>query len=207
MSTISPLPKQIPLATPNTTPITLTLPQSGRDFLNPMRKYDSVFLPVDEWQPSEWQFYTSTHLYHGHYLGGFFNGGVHVDGLADNGDGTYTLSAGGLSTAKGKTPFEFGVHYSRKRVDNAVLYNIDVATYVPFVTLGPTLYISSPALEDQEGRKVDAGARVGIGVDWRRYRTWSIGAEVDIHAFATDLGKYPVYLTSMLRVNYHLDLF
>jgi hypothetical protein len=88
-----------------------------------------------------------------------------------------------------------------------VLYNIDVATYVPFVTLGPTLYISSPALEDQEGRKVDAGARVGIGVDWRRYRTWSIGAEVDIHAFATDLGKYPVYLTSMLRVNYHLDLF
>ncbi|MFH1356234.1 MAG: hypothetical protein ABII18_03785 [bacterium] len=99
-------------------PINVTMPFTATDFLNPMRKYDSVFLPVDEWKPSDWQIYAGTHLYHGHYLGGFFSGGVHVDGLADNGDGTYTLSAGGLSTAKGKTPFEFGVHYTRKRVDS-----------------------------------------------------------------------------------------
>ncbi len=88
-----------------------------------------------------------------------------------------------------------------------VIYNLDVATYVPFVTLGPTFFVSSPELEDGQGRKVDAGARLGVGVDWRRYRHWSIGAEIDLHAFATDLGNYPVYLTSMLRMNYHLDLF
>jgi hypothetical protein len=87
-----------------------------------------------------------------------------------------------------------------------VLYNLDVATYVPFVTLGPTLFFSSPQLED-EGAAVDAGARLGIGVDWRRYRLWSIGGEIDIHAFATNLDQYPVYLTSMLRLNLHIDLF
>ena len=87
-----------------------------------------------------------------------------------------------------------------------VIYNLDVATYVPFVTLGPTIFLSSPELEDEKGRKVDAGARLGVGVDWRRYRDWSVGVEIDLHAFATDLGKYPVYLTSMLRVNYHIDL-
>lgn len=88
-----------------------------------------------------------------------------------------------------------------------VLLNLDVATYVPFVTLGPTLYLSSPKLEDGMGRDVNAGARFGIGVDWRRYRYWSVGVEMDVHAFATDLGNYPVYLTSFLRVNYHIDLF
>lgn len=88
-----------------------------------------------------------------------------------------------------------------------VLYNLDVATYVPFVTFGPTVYLSSPELQDDEGRKVDAGARLGLGVDWRRYRNWSVGLEIDIHAFATDLGRYPVYLTSLLRMNYHIDLF
>ena len=88
-----------------------------------------------------------------------------------------------------------------------VIYNLDVATWVPFATLSATAYISSPQLEDAEGNEVDGGMRLGVGVDWRRYRNWSLGAEVDLHAFLTDLQDYPVYITSFLRLNYHRELF
>ncbi len=88
-----------------------------------------------------------------------------------------------------------------------VIYNLDVATYVPFATFSAASYFAQPALTDPEGTAVNFGARIGVGVDWRRYRHWSIGAEADIHAFFTDLAQYPVYLNVALRLNYHTDLF
>ncbi len=88
-----------------------------------------------------------------------------------------------------------------------MIYNIDVATYVPFLTLAATSYIARPQLVDGEGNAVDLGLKAGIGVDYRRWRHWSFGLEANLHAFLTDLETYPVYLTTMLRLNYHFELF
>ena len=85
------------------------------------------------------------------------------------------------------------------------LYNLDVATYVPFATLAVTAYRADPALEDDEGNPVDAGVKFGLGVDYRRWRHWSFGLEADLHAFLTDPSNYPVYFTTMLRLNYHYE--
>jgi hypothetical protein len=88
-----------------------------------------------------------------------------------------------------------------------VLYNLDVATYVPFATLSATAYLASPTLEDAEGQEVHAGARFSLGVDVRRHRHFSYGVEAAMHAFLTDLSQYPVFLTASLRLNYHLEVF
>lgn len=88
-----------------------------------------------------------------------------------------------------------------------VLYNLDVATYVPFATLSATAYLASPSLTDPEGQEVHFGARGAVGVDVRRYRHFSYGVEATLHAFATDLSDYPVYLTLTLRLNYHTTVF
>ncbi|MEO1268703.1 MAG: outer membrane beta-barrel protein [Myxococcota bacterium] len=88
-----------------------------------------------------------------------------------------------------------------------VIYNLDVATYVPFATLSLTAYNADPALEDDEGNPVDAGVKFGLGVDYRRYRRWSFGVEANLHAFLTDPSNYPVYFTTLLRINYHYALY
>ncbi len=87
------------------------------------------------------------------------------------------------------------------------IYNLDVFTYVPFFSLALTGYLADPDLKDPDGQSADAGAKIGFGVDWRRYRTWSLGAEVNVHAFITDLETYPVFLTTLIRLNYHIELF
>lgn len=88
-----------------------------------------------------------------------------------------------------------------------VLYNIDVATYVPFVTLAATAYFADPELSDADGHAADAGVKFGLGVDYRRHRHWSLGVEGNFHAFLTDVQNYPVYLTTLLRLNYHFEPF
>lgn len=85
-------------------------------------------------------------------------------------------------------------------------YNFDVFTYIPFLTFGLTAFRAEPTLADADGNEVDAGARFGFGVDWRRWRHWSFGAETNLHAFLTDLQNYPVYLTLQLRISYHWEL-
>lgn len=87
------------------------------------------------------------------------------------------------------------------------LYKLDVATYVPFASLGATAYLANPTLTDKDDQEVHAGARMSLGIDWRRYRSWSLGIEFNLHAFATDLGDYPVYSKALLRMNYHFETF
>ena len=88
------------------------------------------------------------------------------------------------------------------------LYNIDVATYVPFVSLSLTGYFADPEdqLADDEGNAADLGVRAGLGVDYRRHRHWSFGVEGNFHAFLTDLQNYPVYITTLVRLNFHFEL-
>ena len=86
------------------------------------------------------------------------------------------------------------------------IYNLDVFTYVPFFSVALTGYLADPVLEDPDGKAVNLGAKVGFGADWRRWRDWSFGVEFNLHAFITDLETYPVYITTLLRFNYHLEL-
>jgi hypothetical protein len=88
-----------------------------------------------------------------------------------------------------------------------VLYNIDVTTYVPFCSLSGTAYFADPELKDADGNTVNAGLKFGLGVDYRLHRHWSFGLEGNFHAFLTDPQNYPVYLTTLLRLNYHFELF
>ena len=85
------------------------------------------------------------------------------------------------------------------------IYNLDVFTYVPFLSFGLAGYLADPLLVDSDGKDVNLGAKVGFGADWRRWRRWSVGVEINIHAFLTDVETYPVYITSVVRLNHHFD--
>lgn len=71
-------------------------------------------------------------------------------------------------------------------------YNIDVFTYVPWVSVSAVGYHNAPLLEDTENQ-VAGGARVSFGVDYRVDRHWAVGVFADIHAPFTDLQRYPIY--------------
>lgn len=86
------------------------------------------------------------------------------------------------------------------------LYTLDITTWVPFVSLAATFYSADPALKDSEGEDAIFGLRAGLGVDWRRYRWFSVGAEGNVHAFLAEVSNYPVYVTALLRFNLHFEL-
>lgn len=71
-------------------------------------------------------------------------------------------------------------------------YNIDVFTYVPWVSVSAVGYHNAPLLEGAESA-VAAGARVSFGVDYRIDRHWAIGVFADLHAPFSDLQRYPIY--------------
>ena len=85
------------------------------------------------------------------------------------------------------------------------LYTIDITTFVPFLSLAATWYVGDPALQDAEDMSVDAGLKLGIGMDYRRYRYFSVGVEANLHAFFTDVANYPVFVTTLVRFNYHYE--
>lgn len=86
-----------------------------------------------------------------------------------------------------------------------VRYNLDVFTYVPYAGLGITGYIDTPLVDDGPAA-TNLGAKFIIGVDWRFDRHWSLGFKAELHALATDLGRYPIYSTVGLNVAWHFRL-
>ena len=42
---------------------------------------------------------------------------------------------------------------------------------------------------------LNLGVGIGLGADYMLNRRWALGAEVRYHAFLTDLGRLPLYLT------------
>lgn len=90
-------------------------------------------------------------------------------------------------------------------VSVGVRYNLDVFTYVPFVGLGVAGYLDTPLVDDGPAN-TNLGGKIVVGVDWRFDRSWSAGFKAELHALATDLGRYPVYSTIGLNVAWHFRL-
>lgn len=81
-------------------------------------------------------------------------------------------------------------------------YLIDIVKYIPYFGLGPTLYLDLPRVDDAEPL-VNLGASLVLGVDWRYSRHASVGIFAELHAIASDLGRYPVYSIAGFRYVTH----
>lgn len=88
-------------------------------------------------------------------------------------------------------------HLSFVRV--GATYTIDALEWVPWVGLAVGGYV----LPDADSR-FDGGASVGVGVDYRPQRGWSVGVDVWYHALFTHLDRTPATLTVGLRLSWYL---
>ncbi len=87
-------------------------------------------------------------------------------------------------------------------VSAGVRYNLDVFTYVPWASLALAGYLDTPTTSEGS-TNVNAGLKVGLGVDWRLDRFWSVGLYADIHALLTNLDVFPVYSQFGLNLTHH----
>ncbi|MEZ4460457.1 MAG: hypothetical protein R3E66_12185 [bacterium] len=71
-------------------------------------------------------------------------------------------------------------------------YNIDIFTYVPWISVSGVSYFNQPLVEGLESN-VNAGARVGFGVDYRMDRDFAVGVFGELHAPFSDIQNYPIY--------------
>lgn len=67
------------------------------------------------WKPGDWQFSVSSRYLFTNNMAGFYNGGISVNNLASNGDGIWTMDAGGFSSAYGTGNFALEANHVRKR--------------------------------------------------------------------------------------------
>lgn len=81
-------------------------------------------------------------------------------------------------------------------------YNIDVFQYIPWIAIGAAGYLDRPIV-DGAPAQTNLGAKISLGVDYRRSRSTTIGVFAELHALATDLGRFPVYSQAGLLFAYH----
>ncbi len=88
-----------------------------------------------------------------------------------------------------------------------VVYAIDILDLIPYLTLDATAYFADAAFFPDADRTMAFGMAVGLGLDYRGWRAFSIGGEVAYHALLSDLAEYPAYLTFGLHATWHSDPF
>jgi len=69
----------------------------------------------DHWAPSDWQLSVSVPFLLSDNMAGFYRDGIYVTGLQNNGNGSYTMEAGGFSSAYGSPPLTASASFVRKR--------------------------------------------------------------------------------------------
>jgi outer membrane protein W len=85
-----------------------------------------------------------------------------------------------------------------------VMYALDIVRVVPYFEasvgiLGVTTLTTAKAAAGG-GTALNAGAEIGLGADYMLNRRWAVGVALRYHAFLTDLGRIPLYLTVGPRV-------
>ena len=89
-----------------------------------------------------------------------------------------------------------------------VMYALDIVRVVPYFEasvgiLGVTTLPAAKAAAGATaggGTALNAGAEIGLGADYMLNRRWAVGVALRYHAFLTDLGRIPLYLTVGPRV-------
>ena len=89
-----------------------------------------------------------------------------------------------------------------------VMYALDIVRVVPYFEasvglLGVTRLAAAGAAAGTAagtGTSLNAGAEIGLGADYMLSRRWAVGVALRYHAFLTDLGRIPLYLTVGPRV-------
>jgi hypothetical protein len=88
---------------------------------------------------------------------------------------------------------------SMTNVNAGVAYVLDVLQWVPWISLelgGYTMQGGTVA-----GVRLDAGAAVGLGLDYRLNRSWTVGVVVHQH-FLLDMSTYPSFTQAVARFEY-----
>ncbi len=85
-----------------------------------------------------------------------------------------------------------------------VMYALDIVRVVPYfeASVGILGVTTLPAAKATAGggTALNAGAEIGLGADYMLNRRWAVGVALRYHAFLTDLGRIPLYLTVGPRV-------
>ena len=84
-----------------------------------------------------------------------------------------------------------------------LVWALDIIEVVPYVLFDATIYFADATFFREDGRNMGFGMLFGLGMDYRRWKSFSIGCEVAYHAFFNDLTNYPVYINANLHFTYH----
>jgi len=89
-----------------------------------------------------------------------------------------------------------------------ITYAIDVLEIIPYLAADVTMYIANDAFFGEDSDiNLGPGLRIGFGLDYRPWRSWSLGGEVGYHAFLTDIEDYPAYIHFDFHASWHSDPF
>ncbi len=87
-----------------------------------------------------------------------------------------------------------------------VMYALDIVRIVPYFEASLGLLGVTTRTTAGSGTTLNAGAELGLGADYMLNRRWAVGVALRYHAFLTDLGRIPLYLTVGPRVVLRLGL-
>ena len=76
-----------------------------------------------------------------------------------------------------------------------IVYALDIVRIVPFFSASIGLLGTTQPTAMGDKTALNLGVGIGLGADYMLNRRWALGAEVRYHAFLTDLGRLPLYLT------------
>ena len=135
------------------------------------------------------------------------------EGVAGFGGGlqvTYKFNEFWLASVGGvysyHLPFEEDSQINLFSAYMEVIYNIDVIDVIPFACLGATVHVSDKDLFSDNSSPLAFGIKGGLGFDYRRSKNWSIGIELNYHAFIPDITVYPVFITALIRISIIIGL-
>lgn len=81
-----------------------------------------------------------------------------------------------------------------------VMYALDIVRVVPYFEASVGILGVTTRTTAGAGTSLNAGAEIGLGADYMLNRRWAVGVALRYHAFLTDLGRIPLYLTVGPRV-------
>ena len=81
-----------------------------------------------------------------------------------------------------------------------VVYALDIVRVVPYFEASVGVLGVTTRTAMMTKTTLNAGAAIGLGADYMLNRRWAVGVAVRYHAFLTDLGTLPLYLTVGPRV-------